>query len=155
MISQYKTTEAALRAEQHVSDVEAFIAHYRLDCPRAVERLVRIGVPATVVHNTTTKNADSVNVAQTVQYFITAMDSLKLNVRAVDEIQPQLSDLMASLTQISGLPPSFDGRLKIEHWLRSLNSMRASDELDEDQARQLSFELEQSYTSFMSFLNQK
>lgn len=144
-----------MRAGKHVQDVEHFIAHYRLDCPRAVERLVRIGVPATVVHNTTTKKTDSVSVAQTVQYFITVMDSLKLNVRAVDEIQPLLSELMASLTQVSGLPPSFDGRMKIEQWLRALNNMRASDELDEDQARQLSFELEQAYTSFMSFLNQK
>ena len=85
-----------------MSDVEGFMAHYRLDCPRAVERLVRVGVPATVVHNTTNDRADSVNVAQTVQHFITVMDSLRLDVRAVDEIQPLLSDLMSSLTQVTG-----------------------------------------------------
>jgi ESCRT-I complex subunit VPS28 len=34
-----------------------------------------------------------------------------------------------------------------------MNTMRASDELNEEQARQLSFDLERSYASFMAFLN--
>lgn len=114
---------------------------------------MRIGVPATVVHNTTNRKTDSVNVAQTVQSFITVMDVLKLNIRAVDEIQPLVSEMMASLTQVSGLPPDFEGRAKIEGWLRTLNGLRASDELDEEQTRQLSFDLERAYSSFMAFLN--
>lgn len=153
LISQFKTAETALRAGGFLDDIESFLVTYRLDCPRAVERLVRIGVPATVVHNTTNRKTESVNVAQTVQSFITLMDVLKLNIRAVDEIQPLLSEMMASLTQVSGVPPDFEGRGKIEGWLRTMNSMRASDELDEDQARQLSFDLERSYSSFMAFLN--
>jgi ESCRT-I complex subunit VPS28 len=136
-----------------LESMEAFISTYRLDCPRALERLVRIGVPATVVHNTTNRKTDSVNVAQTVQNFITLMDVLKLNIRAVDEIQPLLSEMMSSLTQVSGLPPTFDGREKIEGWLRTMNAMRAADELDDEQARQLSFDLERAYSSFMAFLN--
>lgn len=44
------------------------------------------------------------------------MDSLKLNVRAVDEIQPLLSEMMTSMTQVNGLPPAFEGRMKIENW---------------------------------------
>uniref|UniRef100_K3WYG6 Vacuolar protein sorting-associated protein 28 homolog n=1 Tax=Globisporangium ultimum (strain ATCC 200006 / CBS 805.95 / DAOM BR144) TaxID=431595 RepID=K3WYG6_GLOUD len=153
LISQFKTAENALRIGGHLQTIEAFIAHYRLDCPRALERLVRIGVPATVVHNTTNRKTDSVNVAQTVQNFITLMDVLKLNIRAVDEIQPLVSEMMASLTQVSGLPPDFECREKLEGWLRTMNGMRASDELDEDQARQLSFDLERAYASFMAFLN--
>ncbi|DAZ92921.1 TPA: hypothetical protein N0F65_011497, partial [Lagenidium giganteum] len=155
LISQFKTAETALRMGGFLDNIESFIAKYRLDCPRALERLVRIGVPATVVHNTTNRKADSVNVAQTVQSFITVMDVLKLNIRAVDEIQPLLSEMMSSLTQVSGLPPNFEGREKIESWLRVLNAMRASDELDEDQARQLSFDLDRSYSSFMAFLNKQ
>ncbi|KAG6975506.1 hypothetical protein JG688_00002311 [Phytophthora aleatoria] len=153
LISQYKTAETALRLGGFIDSVENFIAEYRLDCPRALERLVRIGVPATVVHNTTNRKTDSVNVAQTVQNFITLMDVLKLNIRAVDEIQPLLSEMMSSLTMVSGLPPDFAGRDKIEGWLRTMNAMRASDELDEEQARQLSFDLERAYSSFMAFLN--
>ncbi|KAE8878089.1 hypothetical protein PF005_g3512 [Phytophthora fragariae] len=153
LISQFKTAETALRLGGFVDSVENFITEYRLDCPRALERLVRIGVPATVVHNTTNRKTDSVNVAQTVQNFITLMDVLKLNIRAVDEIQPLLSEMMSSLTMVSGLPPDFAGRDKIEGWLCTMNSMRASEELDEEQTRQLSFDLERAYSSFMAFLN--
>uniref|UniRef100_H3G8M6 Vacuolar protein sorting-associated protein 28 homolog n=1 Tax=Phytophthora ramorum TaxID=164328 RepID=H3G8M6_PHYRM len=153
LISQYKTAETALRLGGFIDSVESFVSEYRLDCPRALERLVRIGVPATVVHNTTNRKTDSVNVAQTVQNFITLMDVLKLNIRAVDEIQPLLSEMMSSLTMVSGLPPDFAGRDKIEGWLRTMNAMRASEELDEEQTRQLSFDLERAYSSFMAFLN--
>ncbi|OQR90749.1 vacuolar protein sorting-associated protein 28 [Achlya hypogyna] len=153
LISQYKTTETALRNAGHLVSIDSFLTHYRLDCPRAIERLVRLGVPATVVHNTTSSSSDTVNVAQTVQHCITLSDYLKLNVRAVDEIQPLLSECMASLTKVHGLPPTFEGRLKLEQWLRVLNAMRASDELDDDQIRQMSFDLERAYTGFMAFLN--
>lgn len=153
LISQFKTAETALRMGGFLQEVEAFIAQYRLDCPRAVERLVRIGAPATVLHNTTNRKADSANVAQTVQSFITLMDVLKLNIRAVDEIQPLICDMMASLTMVSGLPPDFEGRNKMETWLRTLNTMRASDELDDEQVRQLSYDLDRAYASFISFLN--
>eukprot|EP00644_Phytophthora_capsici_P019766 jgi/Phyca11/537879/estExt2_fgenesh1_pg.C_PHYCAscaffold_6840001 len=70
-----------------------------------------------------------------------------------EEIQPLLSEMMSSLTMVSGLPPDFSGRDKIEGWLRTMNAMRASEELDEEQARQLSFDLERAYSSFMAFLN--
>ena len=153
LISQFKTAETALRLGGFLDSMDAFLAQYRVDCPRAVERLVRVGVPATVLHNTSSRKADAVVVAQTVQSIITLMDALKLNVRAVDEIQPLLSEMMASLTQVHGLPPDFQGRDKMEAWLRKLNAMRASDELDEDQARQLSFDVERCYSSFMGFLN--
>ncbi|CEG40120.1 nuclear lim factor interactor-interacting protein hyphal [Plasmopara halstedii] len=153
LISQFKTAETALRLGGFIESVESFVAEYKLDCPRAFERLVRIGVPATVVHNTTNRKTDSVNVAQTVQNFITLMDVLKLNIRAVDEIQPLLSEMMSSLTMVSGLPPDFAGRDKIEGWLRTMNAMRASDELNEEQTRQLSYDLERAYSSFMAFLN--
>ncbi|CAH0480636.1 unnamed protein product [Peronospora belbahrii] len=153
LISQYRTAETALRLGGFIDSVDTFISEYKLDCPRALERLVRIGVPATVVHNTTNRKTDSVNVAQTVQNFITLMDVLKLNIRAVDEIQPLLSEMMSSLTMVSGLPPDFAGRDKIESWLCVMNTMRASEELDDEQARQLSFDLERAYSSFMAFLN--
>ncbi|CCI42855.1 hypothetical protein ABG067_005845 [Albugo candida] len=153
LISQFKTAEVALRLGGHITDIDSFILANCKNCQRASERL-RAGVPATLIHNTTNRKKDSVCVAQTVQHFITLMDVLKLNMRAVDEIQPLLTDMMASLTQISGLPPDFEGRKEIERWVRTMNTMRASDELTDDQIRQLSYILERSYASFISFLNQ-
>lgn len=76
------------------------------------------------------------------------MDSLKLNLVAIDQIHPLLSDLMQSLSQVTVLPPSYQGRSKILEWLKKINRMRASEELTEDDVRQLSFDLESSLTEF-------
>ena len=56
-------------------------------------------MPATLEHGDEQKDNSARNVAETVQYFITAMDSLKLNMYSVDAIQPLLQDLMDSLNR--------------------------------------------------------
>lgn len=81
------------------------------------------------------------------------MDSLKLNMVAVDQVYPLLSDLSASLGKLSILPTDFEGKVKMKEWLvMRLSKMGASDELTEQQARQLHFDLESSYNSFMAAL---
>jgi ESCRT-I complex subunit VPS28 len=81
------------------------------------------------------------------------MDTLKLNMKAVDEVHPILSDLMQSLNNVSSLPADFEGKAKVRQWLISLNSMRASDEINEEQVRQLSFDMENSYNAFYRSLS--
>ena len=49
--------------------------------------------------------------AQATQNYITAMDALKLDMTAVDEIQPQLQDLFESLNKIPDLPPDFEVKM--------------------------------------------
>eukprot|EP01029_Cantina_marsupialis_P028157 TRINITY_DN7753_c0_g1_i1.p1 TRINITY_DN7753_c0_g1~~TRINITY_DN7753_c0_g1_i1.p1 ORF type:complete len:208 (-),score=61.10 TRINITY_DN7753_c0_g1_i1:305-928(-) len=151
LIGQYKTVEAALQKDGHVKSLDAFMAEYNMDCPRAKERL-QIALPATIVHRSTDSHSETVHVAETVQFFITLLDSLKLGELAVDIVQPQLTDLLGSLNKVSQLPTDFIGKEKVESWLKTLNSMRASEELSDDQARQLSFEVEQSYTQFHQVL---
>lgn len=52
-------------------------------------------------------------VAESVEQFITAMDTLKLNMRAVDQLCPVLLALMNSMDKISSLPPNYGPREKI------------------------------------------
>jgi VPS28 protein len=78
LISQFKTSEAALVASGAIVSADDFIREFEIDCPRAYERLIRAGVPATVVHTTHDKRGEIVIVAETVQEFITAMDGIKL-----------------------------------------------------------------------------
>ncbi len=96
----------------------------------------------------------SIIVAETVQGFITAMDALKLQQRAVDEVQPLISELMNSLTKVPGISVSadFEGTKKISAWLLRLNQLRAAEEISEDDARQLIFDLESSYNEFHRYL---
>ncbi|MED6144878.1 hypothetical protein PIB30_019667 [Stylosanthes scabra] len=77
-----------------------------------------------------------------VKNFITAMDSLKLNMVAVEQVRPLLSGLDGY---------DFEGKTKME-WIGRLSKMGAADELTEQQTRQLHFVLESSYNSFMAAL---
>lgn len=124
---------------------------YQMDCPRATERLLRMGVPEPI------KSADdnttvAVTVAETVQHFITTMDAVKLEQRAVDELQPLLSDLMDSLTRLPETPNDFEPNRKVRKWLQKLNAMRAVDQIDEDDARQLYHDLDSAYAEFSRYL---
>lgn len=136
-----------------ISSADNFFREFNIDCSRAYERLVVSGCPATVLHATASDNrAESVVVAETVQIFITTMDALKLGQSAVDEIQPLISDLMSSLGKVNTLPPEFEGKVKMSLWLKKLNEMRAAEELEEDESRQLTFDLESSYSAFHKHL---
>jgi len=151
LINQYKTVQGLVK--DVVPDLAKFMQEYRMDCKAASQRL-KIGVPATVEHRDPnsefTKTA--MYVAETVQYFITAMDSLKLNMAAVDQVQPLIQDLVESLNRVPSLPPDFEGKEKLKIWLITMNKMKASDELNQEQTRQLLFDLETAYTAFHKHL---
>jgi len=154
LITKFKTLSGSLRST--VPDVEHFMRTYRMDCPAAVHRLLRAGVPATIEHGRPRVDDGSggaVSVAETVQHFITTMDALKLDLRAVDQIFPYLSELVQSLHKVPQLPPDFEGKEKMKEWITRLNRLRASDELAEDQIRQLLFDLESTYQTFMRAIN--
>ncbi|KAL6071031.1 Vacuolar protein-sorting-associated protein 28 [Balamuthia mandrillaris] len=139
LITQFKT--ARKLTQTSVPDLSKFMAEYRLDCHAALERLT--GGP-----DDTPKV-----IAETVQFFITAMDSLKLNMAAVDQLQPLLSDLFECLTKVPVLGPDFEGKAKLNTWLTRMQGMKASDELNEEQVRQLLFDLESSYAAFHKALD--
>lgn len=153
LISQFKTTEKGLVLSKAIVSADSFFKEYQIDCPRAYERLVLSGVAATVMHPAADNRGDSVIVAETVQAFITLMDALKLGQRAMDEIHPLLSDLVSSLSKVRGLPADFEGLMKLKSWLQKLNEMRASDNIDEDDVRQLLFDLDSSYGGFHKHLS--
>jgi ESCRT-I complex subunit VPS28 len=151
LIAQFRTLKTTLK--DSVPDVERFMEAYKMDCPAALNRLLISGIPANVEHKSASSDSGTaVAVAECVQHYITAMDSLKLNMVAVDQVHPLLSDLMSSLSRVPQLSPDFEGKVKARDWIARLNKMGASDELNEQQARQLLFDLESSYNAFMNSL---
>lgn len=155
LIGKFKVTEASLTADGTIKDTHAFIQEHHMHCPAAEQRLLVDGVPSTVVHaQCRGSSQDTVLVSEATQLFITALDALKLDQRAVDDIQPLMSDLCKALSRMDSVmgKGGFVDKAKVTSWLRTLNSMRAIDELDEDQARQLVFDLERCYEAFMSKL---
>ncbi|KAI9595932.1 VPS28 protein-domain-containing protein [Syncephalis fuscata] len=117
-----------------------------LDCPAAVHRLLVTGVPATVEH-AAARGPGSDNtprqVAEATKDFITLSDALKMDLRAADNLHPLLGDLMQSLNNTSALTSE----------LINLNQMKAKDELDEEQMRQLAFDVDNAFTEFYRSLS--
>ncbi|OAY69954.1 vacuolar protein sorting-associated protein 28 homolog 1-like [Ananas comosus] len=158
LIAQFKTLSSSLR--DAVPSVDRFADAYKMDCPAALNRLLVSGVPATVEHRASASSASASAaassasaIAQCVQHFITAMDAVKLNMVAVDQVHPLLSDLSASFAKLGAiLPPDFEGKVKVREWLARLAKMGAADELTEQQSRQLHFDLDSSYNAFMAAL---
>jgi ESCRT-I complex subunit VPS28 len=148
LISQFKLAERVLRG---VMNTETFLQKYQLNCPRAEERLLKMGVPEPMKGGTD-EASHAVTVAETVQHFITTMDAVKLDQRAVDELQPLLSDLNDVLTRVPDTPDDFEPNRKIQKWLQKLNTLRAVDEISDEDSRQLYHDLDSAYTEFTRYL---
>lgn len=82
--------------------------------------------------------------------FITFLDALKLNMVSKDALHPLLSEVIQSVNKVTDA--DFENRGKIIQWLITLNQMRATEELGEEQARELSFDIESAYQGFKATL---
>lgn len=131
-------------------DIESFTKKYMLHCPSAMER-IKEGRPITVRDN---RGNVSKSIAEIVSLFITVMDRLRLDIRAMDELHPDVKELHETMCRMSSLPAGFEGRMKVKKWLDELHQMQASDELSDDQSRQMLFDLESAYNDFNRFLSQ-
>ena len=150
LIAKFKTITPIVAAD--VPDIERFMKEYKLDCPAATNRLLKVSVPATVEHGGKDSSGESgaKQIAQTTQYFITLMDSVKLGLVAKDQLAPMILDLMDSLNKLQ--IKEFEGKSKIRDWIVTFNQMKAHENLDDDQARQLYYDVEQAYNQFHKVL---
>lgn len=76
------------------------------------------------------------------------MDKLRLEIKANDEIQPDLRELIDVMTRITNLPSDFDGKSKLQKWYSQLQLMSATDEIDETQSRNLLLDLDSVLYAF-------
>ena len=128
----------------------AFIAEWQLDCPRAQERLLKSGVPGTTEVRTHAE-AGGAAIFSASATILTAKDALMLEERDVDAIQPLIADVMNAVTQVPNLPADVD-LSKLREWLQNLNSMRATERISDDQARQLRFDLDTTNEAMYQWL---
>ena len=83
--------------------------------------------------------------------FITFLDALRLNMVSKSALHPLLSDVIQSVNKVTD--QDFEHRGKIIQWLITLNQMKTSEELSEEQARDLAFDMEQAYNGFKSIIH--
>src|SRR4051812_30862725 len=75
--------------------------------------------------------------------FITFLDALKLGYLAKDALHPLLTDVIQSVNKVTDR--DFENRGKIVQWLITLNQMKATEELSEEQARELELDMNSAY----------
>lgn len=71
------------------------------------------------------------------------------------QICPILLDLINSMDKIATLPPDFPPREKVRVWYSKMYQKPANYELPEEDVRQLMYELEASYNTFLATLRKK
>ncbi|XP_058802314.1 uncharacterized protein LOC131670611 [Phymastichus coffea] len=148
LLVQYRAAFKQVQSDQYPT-IDAFARAFKLDCPAALER-IKEDRPITIKDD---KGNTSKCIADIVSLFITIMDKLRLEIKAMDQLHPDLRDLMDTMNRLSILPSDFDGKQKVAEWLQTLNNMSASDELSDTQVRQLIFDLETSYNAFNKVLH--
>jgi len=156
LIPRFATLKEGLPPEMQDprTSIPTFMSKYGMQANFAANRF-SIGVPATVSVGGAddSKTPKALHVAEAVQAYITVMDSLRLNMCAVDQIHPITADIVNALNKIAMLPPDFEPRAKVKKWLQILSSMRATEELNENQTRQFLFDLESSHQEFVQWLH--
>ena len=95
--------------------------------------------------------ANGVLIAEATQEFITFLDAVKLGFLSKDQLHPLLSDVIQSVNRVTD--KDFENRGKIVQWLITLNQMKATDELGEEQARELELDIQQAYNGFKRTLS--
>jgi ESCRT-I complex subunit VPS28 len=127
-----------------------------MEVPRATER-IRIGMPSTVTapsHNAAATNSNGGTsgtlILEATQDFITFLDALKLGLLAKDQLHPLLSDVIQSVNKVTDR--DFENRGKIVQWLITLNQMKATEEVSEDQSRELELDMNAAYQGFKATL---
>ena len=90
-------------------------------------------------------------ILEATQDFITFLDAVKLNLLSKDQLHPLLTDVIQSVNKVTDR--DFENRGKIVQWLVTLNQMKATDELSDQQARELELDISQAYQGFKSTLS--
>jgi len=85
-----------------------------MDPPAPLHR-IKVGVLVTVEHSGEVGPETGKRVAETTQGFITSTDSLKLRLRAKDQLHPILQELVTGYARFKG-SKDWEGRSKMVGW---------------------------------------
>jgi len=151
LLVQFKAAFKLVQGYEDCPNIESFVRLYKLDCPAALQR-IKEDRPITIRDD---KGNTSKCIADIVALFITLMDKVRLDLKAMDQLQPDLRDLMDTMNRLSILPGDFEGKGKVQVWVDVFSGMSASEELTDDQARQLTHDLEVAYNAFNKVLHQE
>ncbi|KAI9290893.1 vacuolar sorting-associated protein [Neoconidiobolus thromboides FSU 785] len=153
LIAQYKV--ALTSVSKKMPNLDTFLKTYQFEAPLAKFRFQE-GYPATLL---LAKNENNNSVVKKTLFagekFITVIDSLELGYNQPSQLFPELSALAQTINSLaleSNGIQNFDGKDKIFDWLRVINSMKANQELTEDEIHNFKFDIDKAYIGFKDAL---
>ncbi|KEG07565.1 vacuolar protein sorting-associated protein-like [Trypanosoma grayi] len=153
LLEKYTSTVSHLEQSHnpHYTTIESFWENYGSKCPAARTR-IQLGLNGEKQQKERDGRVDPRLVLECGQYFITLMDCLKLQQTAVDQLYTLLTDLIQGLTRLRVTERDFFRPLV--SWKEKLDTMSASDELNERDTREFAFVLERGYQAFHAYLGE-
>jgi ESCRT-I complex subunit VPS28 len=79
-------------------------------------------------------------------------DLLEIGVKTVEDLTPPLRDCLVALQKYPSSQSSFQGVKNLEAWYKRVSSMKASESLTDEDIRQLKFDLNNTYESFVEYV---
>ncbi|CAD0088118.1 unnamed protein product, partial [Aureobasidium vineae] len=157
LLKQYKSNLADDSVARAFGSLDSFKLEWNLEVPRATDRL-KIGLPATVEAPSRAPGAQSgggaganaTHIVSASENFITLFDAIKMNMLSKDTLHPILVETIQAVNKVTD--QDFENKAKIVQWLITLNQMRAAQELSDDQARDLQFDMNLAYDGFKATL---
>eukprot|EP01059_Diplonema_ambulator_P032311 TRINITY_DN6290_c0_g1_i2.p1 TRINITY_DN6290_c0_g1~~TRINITY_DN6290_c0_g1_i2.p1 ORF type:complete len:215 (+),score=55.72 TRINITY_DN6290_c0_g1_i2:48-647(+) len=139
LLSKYQSLYRVL--EGSIGSLTDFLYEYRSSYPTAVNR-INNGAP---LGANSSEASSGQSILEAGQHMITCVDALKMGQVSADSLQPLFVDIV---TTVSKLFPDLPELEPIRTWLRQINEMKAADELNPDQVRQATFDVEACYGAF-------
>ena len=162
LVARFDRVDGQLRAthQARYRGYRDFMEEYDMtsSCAAAGSRLAetllgreRAAANAAAMAQAEEKKLNPQEVLEATQHFITAMDALKLHQTAADQLHPVISDLISAVRRVAA---QFEQLPRLENWLRKLDSMHASEQLDETETREMLFDIDRGYQAFHRHLGE-
>eukprot|EP01060_Flectonema_neradi_P006637 TRINITY_DN144_c8_g1_i1.p1 TRINITY_DN144_c8_g1~~TRINITY_DN144_c8_g1_i1.p1 ORF type:complete len:207 (+),score=25.47 TRINITY_DN144_c8_g1_i1:61-681(+) len=139
-----------------IEDLDAFLTEFQLPQGSRVAVLNRIkcGVPMTKEHGTGEASTSDNGrlILEAGQHMIACTDALKMGQTSADALHPIVSDIVATVVRLF---PDLAELEPLRGWLREINQLKAAEELNNDQARQLTYDIECAYNALHKMLSKK
>lgn len=149
LLTQYKA--AFKQIDKEFGTPEQFLKKYRFECRAALDR-IKEDRPITIKDD---KGNTHACIAEIVGSFITILDALRMGMKSMDELLPDMKDLHETMGRLTILPPTFEGSNRVKAWIDKLSKMGASDVLDAGEIRQMTYDFDTSLSEFNKFLKDK
>merc|ERR1712110_184808 len=149
LLAQYKQAWNLLDHSE-IDNIESFVKIYTLKVPLALER-IRVDRPLNIKDD---KGNTKRLIAEITTSYITTSNFLEMGLTATDDLLSNLQTLHHNLERISNLPSESDAITKIALWMQKLRNKSASEEIEEDEVRQMKLDISTAQNAFDFFLDE-